>query len=154
MRPPTIIDPGRLVAGTHPCAWGAEDAAGAIRELLGHGVTLFMDLTQEGELEPYSQLVPKTARFERRPIRDFSVPSLDDLVSTLDAIDEELAGGGLVYVHCWAGCGRTGVVVGTWLVRHGLAPNAALDRIAEARGLGCPQTLDQRLLVLGWEPGR
>jgi len=154
LRPPTVIDPGRLVAGRHPCAWGAEDAAGAVSEVLGHGVTLFVDLTQEGELEPYAQLVPATARFERRPIRDFSVPSHEDLVSTLDAIDEELAGGGVVYVHCWAGCGRTGVVVGTWLVRHGLAPNAALDRIAETRGLGCPQTLDQRLLVLAWKPGR
>jgi protein-tyrosine phosphatase len=88
------------------------------------------------------------------PIRDFSVPAPDDLVAILDAIDAELAAGGIVYVHCWAGCGRTGVVVGSWLVRHGLTPHAALERIAEARGLGCPQTLEQRLLVLGWEAGR
>ena len=47
------------------------------------------------------------------PIRDFSVPAPDDLVATLDAIDAELAAGGIVYVHCWAGCGRTGVVVGS-----------------------------------------
>ena len=88
------------------------------------------------------------------PIRDFSVPTPDDLVATLDAIDAELAAGGIVYVHCWAGCGRTGVVVGCWLVRHGLEPRKALAQIAKARGLGCPQTLEQRLLVLGWEPGR
>ena len=56
-------------------------------------------------------------------------------------------------MHCWAGCGRTGVVVGSWLVRHGADPGDALQRIADARGLGCPQTLEQRSFVLDWKPG-
>jgi protein-tyrosine phosphatase len=81
------------------------------------------------------------------------VPTPDVLEAALDEIDGELAAGGLVYVHCWAGCGRTGVVVGSWLVRHGMEPNDALARIAETRGLGCPQTLEQRLLVLDRTPG-
>ena len=50
--------------------------------------------------------------------------------------------------------GKTGTVIGCWLVRQGLDPKDALARIAETRGLGCPQTLEQRLLVLGWEAGR
>jgi protein-tyrosine phosphatase len=154
VRPPTVIEPGRLIAGRHPCAWGAAEAAQEVRGLLDQGVTLFVDLTEEGELEPYAELVPGTARCVRRPIRDFSAPEPSDLVSMLDLIDVELAAGGIVYVHCWAGCGRTGVVVGAWLVRHGATPHAALDRIAETRGVGCPQTLDQRLLVLEWEAGR
>jgi protein-tyrosine phosphatase len=72
----------------------------------------------------------------------------------LDAIDAELEAGGVVYVHCWAGCGRTGVLIGCWLVRHGMAPHDALARIADARGLGCPQTVEQRLAILDWEQGR
>src|SRR5262249_10472658 len=109
--------------------------------------------THDGELEPYAGLVAPPARRLNRPIRDFSVPARDDLVATLDEIDAELAAGGIVYVHCWAGCGRTGVVVGSWLVRHGLDPNLALARSAEPGGLGCPQTLEQRMLVLGWKSG-
>ena len=93
------------------------------------------------------------ARHLRMAVRDFSVPSREQLVATLNEIDGEIRAGGLVYVHCWAGCGRTGVVVGAWLVRHGVIPNDALARIAEARGLGCPQTLEQRLLVLDRIPG-
>ena len=154
VRPPTTIEPGRLIAGRHPCAWGREDAPSEIQTLLEDGVTLFLELTQEGELEPYAELVPPPARHMRIAIRDFSVPTHEQLVFALDEIDSELAAGGLVYVHCWAGCGRTGVVVGSWLVRHGDSPHFALAKIAETRGLGCPQTLEQRLMVLGWEEGR
>jgi protein-tyrosine phosphatase len=153
MRPPTTIEPGRLIAGRHPCAWGPEEAPAAVADLVADGVTLFLDLTQDGELEPYAHLVPPPSRHVRVPIRDFSVPTPDVLEAALDEIDGELAAGGLVYVHCWAGCGRTGVVVGSWLVRHGMEPNDALARIAETRGLGCPQTLEQRLLVLDRTPG-
>jgi len=154
MRPPTVIEEGRVIAGRHPCAWGPDNARVEVEELLDAGVTLFLDLTQSGELDPYSSLVVPPARYVNRPIRDFATPSGDELVAILDAIDVELDAGGLVYVHCWAGCGRTGVVVGSWLVRHGADPNDALRRIAETRGLGCPQTLEQRLVVLAWEAGR
>ena len=148
-----MIKENRLVAGRHPCALGAEEARDAVGDLLERGVTLFVDLTQEGELERYDHLVPASARYVRCPIRDFSVPARDDLVTTLDVIDSELGAGGLVYVHCWAGCGRTGVVVGSWLVRHGLDPREALERVAKERGAGCPQTLEQRLVVLDWQTG-
>jgi protein-tyrosine phosphatase len=154
MRPPTVIVPDRLIAGRHPCAWGPEDAAAEVGVLLQQGVTLFLDLTQDGELEPYTRHLPPRVRHVRMAIRDFSVPTPESLVSTLDEIDSELAAGGLVYVHCWAGCGRTGVVVGCWLVRHGTAAAAALARIAETRGLGCPQTLEQRLMILDWQSDR
>jgi protein-tyrosine phosphatase len=151
VRPPTVIEPGRVIAGRHPCAWGAENAPDEVEELLAAGVTLFLDLTHEGELEPYASLVTPPARYLNLPIRDFSVPTTDALVATLDEIDAELRVGGLVYVHCWAGCGRTGIVVGSWLVRHGVDSKEALRRIGEARGLGCPQTLEQRFLVLDWK---
>ena len=153
VRPPTVIETDRLIAGRHPCAWGPENASAEVRELAAAGVSLFLDLTQDGELEPYAHLVQPPARHLRMAIRDFSVPTREQLVATLDEIDGELRAGGLVYVHCWAGCGRTGVVVGSWLVRHGVTPADALARIAEARGLGCPQALEQRLFVLSWQPG-
>ena len=153
MRPPTVIEQGRLIAGRHPSAWGPENAWIEVRDLVGAGVTLFLDLTQEGELEPYASLVQAPRRYVNRSIRDFSIPTRKELVAILDEIDAELAGGGIVYVHCWAGCGRTGVVVGSWLVRHGVDPREALRRIAKARGPGCPQTLEQSTFVLDWQRG-
>lgn len=148
------MEKGRLIAGRHPCALGPENAPDEVRDLVAQGVTLFVDLTHEGELEPYDHLLPAEVRHLRVPIRDFSIPDGDQLATILDVVDSELGAGGLVYVHCWAGCGRTGVVVGSWLVRHGLDPRQALARVADARGAGCPQTLEQRLVVLRWEAGR
>jgi len=151
VRPPTVIEQGRLIAGRHPSALGPEAAWIEVRKLVDAGVTLFVDLTHDGELEPYASLVQEPSRYVNRSIRDFSIPAREALVAILDEIDAELAAGGVVYVHCWAGCGRTGVVVGCWLVRHGVDPREALGRVAEARGLGCPQTLEQRTFVLDWQ---
>ena len=57
----------------------------------------------------------------RRPIDDLGIPTHEDLVTTLDEIDRLLEDGRTVYVHCWGGVGRTGLVVGAWLIRHGAA---------------------------------
>jgi protein-tyrosine phosphatase len=152
MRPPTWIEPGRLIVGRHPCARAPEDAPAAVRGLLEEGVTLFVDLTQEGELEQYEELVRPPARWLRFPVRDFAVPDDSTLVQVLDTIDGEIAAGGIPYVHCWAGCGRTGVVLGCWLVRHGTPPREALERVAQERGPGCPQTVEQQLAILDWHP--
>src|SRR6185436_3374461 len=100
------VEPGRLLAGRYPDDTQALQAA---------GVTLFVDLTEDGELPPYDVKPP--ARHVRAPIADFSTPSTEGMRATLDLIDSEP--GGVVFVHCRGGCGRTGTVVACWLVRHG-----------------------------------
>jgi protein tyrosine/serine phosphatase len=49
----------------------------------------------------------------------------------LDCIDQALAGEHKLYLHCWAGIGRTGTTVGCYLVRHGLSGEQALGKLAE-----------------------
>jgi atypical dual specificity phosphatase len=154
MRPSTWIAPGRLAAGRHPCADGSEHAAPAVEALVTEGVTLFVDLTEEGELASYEDLVRPPTRRLGFPVADFTVPDPSTLTHVLDAIDDEIGAGGVPFVHCWAGCGRTGVVVGCWLVRHGAAPEEALARVERERGPGCPQTREQRLAILAWKRGR
>jgi protein-tyrosine phosphatase len=120
-------------------------------------VTLFVDLTEEGELAPYAGRLGG-AHHVRFPILDMWVTSEEQLARTLDAIDEELAAGGIAYVHCWGGCGRTGTVVAAWWVRHGTDPAEALVRYQElCRAYStrhCPETREQVAMVMGWRRGQ
>ncbi len=138
-----------------------------LMDLLEAGIDHFIDLTEAKEpLEPYDQIVKEEARllgkevqWERHPIVDVSIPeSPEQMTGILDTIDAALDSGDTVYLHCWGGVGRTGTVVGCWLVRHGLTGDDALAQVAEwwsgmakARwGRSSPETSQQREYVLGW----
>ena len=158
---------GRFAAGEYPGATYREEAAGRLRTLLRAGIDHFIDLTQRHEpLEPYAQVAAQEAGrldmkivHERHPIVDMSVPRRPKATAAiLDAIDKALDDGKTVYVHCWGGIGRTGTVVGCWLVRHGMTGDEALAQIAEWwRGMEkarihprSPQTREQHAYVRNW----
>ena len=161
------VVPGRFAAGEHPGAWDRGEAAARLRTLLQAGIDCFIDLTQRHEgLEPYAETAAQEASrlgtefvHERHAIVDMSVPdSPQQTAVVLDAIDEALEDGKNVYVHCWGGIGRTGTVVGCWLVRHGMTGDEALAAIAERwqgmekryRHPRSPQTPQQRAYVRNW----
>jgi protein-tyrosine phosphatase len=146
------VEPGRLLAGPYPHR--SEELA-RLRSL---GVTLVVDLTEPGEYGslPYDALLGDGMRTVRRPLRDFTAPRRDEMRETLDLIDAELAAGGVVYLHCYGGIGRTGTVVGCYLVRHGTPPEDALEAIGRLRGgtetadWPSPESEEQRRLVETW----
>lgn len=150
------IEAGRLLAGKYAGSLSRADAGEKIARLVAAGVTEFVDLTEQAELEPYSHLIDGVARHLRFPIPDVSCTTAEHMERILNAIDDELARGGVVYIHCWGGCGRTGTVVGCWLVRHGVSPEVALARFASASFAtckrACPETSRQQAIVLGWKP--
>lgn len=152
------IVPGRFLAGEYPRNVDERSSPEKIDALLHAGVTTFIDLTEENELHPYSGLMGTAAFHRRFPIRDRSVPkSLEATVAILDTIDRSIADGGRVYVHCWGGVGRTGVIVGCWLARHGFPGEQALVRLRElwrqcpkSRYRQSPETREQEQYVLHW----
>ena len=95
-------------------------------------------------------------------ISDMGVCSPAHMRALLDRIDEHLEAARGVNVHCWGGIGRTGTVIGCWLVRHGRTGGEALakaaelfasmgsERVARHRHTGSPQTEPQRAMVRNW----
>ena len=168
----------RFAAGAYPGKKGRrelERVPEVVEQLLDAGLDRFVNLTQDypggtdGHLTHYDPDVEPHAEVDRYAIRDVYIPTDELMVEILDAIDDDLAGGHNVYVHCWGGVGRTGTVVGCWLIRHGYATaDDVLEMISDLRigdagrgpnaGRGetreSPETLDQVDFVVGWEQGR
>jgi hypothetical protein len=152
------VVPGRLLAGEYPGARDDAQARRQLRRLRWSGVTEFVDLTEADEygLRPYAPLLEGSARHRRFPIPDRDVPADGEMRAILDAIDAALDAGRTVYVHCFGGIGRTGTVMGCWLVRHGKTGADALRQIARWReGTSdswwpSPETDGQRAFVLAW----
>lgn len=135
-----------------------------IRSLIEAGTTLFLDLTEDGDLPPYEDLLQEEAQrlgasveYLRVPVQDQATASAEQMVEALDAIDRVVDSGGTAYVHCMRGIGRTGMVVGCYLARHGMTGQEALDEIRVLRkGIlnswaGSPETEAQKRMVLEWE---
>jgi hypothetical protein len=138
-----------------------------MRSLLDAGVTCFLDLTTRHDpLEPYESLVEQLAGAGAMrihfPVPDMSIPGSNEQTrAILDTIDRVRADGGTVYVHCWGGVGRTGTIVGCWLVRHGMSGEEALARVSElwetrpdSGWSRSPQTDDQHSYVREWSEGK
>ena len=153
------VEQGRLLAGEYPGVPDEEEARHRIAGLEELGVTLFLDLTEPSESDPYEAFLADGVRAIRKPIPDYTAPSREELRAILDLIDAELAAGSVIYLHCLGGVGRTGTVVGCHLVRHGTQPERALEALARLRertrsaDSPSPENDEQRALIESWPLG-
>lgn len=168
------VVPGKLLAGCYPGDRDVDEAERKLKGLIDAGVRHVVNLMEAHEVDhksrafaPYEEKLAQLAREMGReieciriPIRDGSVPTRETMRSILDAIDGHIAQGLPVFVHCWGGKGRTGTVVGCYLVRHGLAiEKEALARIQELRrhdptsSQASPENATQCDMVKSWKVG-
>jgi Swiss Army Knife protein, DSP-PTPase phosphatase domain len=151
-----------VIAGPYPGAADEREARRRIRRVTAQGCDFFLDLTEEGELEPYAHLLPGRVRHLRVALGRNEVPRPERMREVLDALNRASARDGYgVYVHDADGTGRVGTVVGCWLadmqvVSAGLDVLDFLDRLrSEIPGRRpSPATAEQRAFVRGWTRGQ
>src|SRR3954467_10040272 len=121
--------PNQLLADEYPGEVESELTQRRLRALIAAGVRTFVDLTDEDEVNEDAKVIPTYRSILRRvseaesvqttyvniPIEDRGVPSPWTLRCILDVIDRSISDENAVFVHCWAGRGRTGTVVGCYL---------------------------------------
>jgi ADP-ribosyl-[dinitrogen reductase] hydrolase len=123
--------PGLLLAGEHPSGLTPDATRQRVTRLLDAGIESFLDLTHPTEIEPYDKALPFHIEYLRKPIRDHSLPEKrEHMMEILDCLHDALRSGRRTYVHCRAGIGRTGMVIGCLLVERGLSGEDALDELA------------------------
>jgi len=146
--------PGQLLAGEYPAVH--------LTAMRATGITDFIDLTTVDEgLPAYSERLATGQQWQRFGIADYSVPSTARMGQILDAIGRAITRGGLLYLHCHGGVGRTGTVAGCLLVAHGFSAQQALELIARkwqvvaksARLPNSPETDEQREFIRRWPSG-
>ena len=138
-----------------------------IGDLLDNGIRTFVDLTEDGERPYYRSVLHREkrkrsldCRYFRFPIKDKNVPSKEQMTELAELVRTEVELGYPVYIHCFRGLGRTGVVVGCLVRQFGIYDGNPIDFITESRiGMagdfrGSPETNDQISFVINWGDNR
>ncbi|WP_291260420.1 ADP-ribosylglycohydrolase family protein [Gemmatimonas sp.] len=168
-----VVPHSLLVAGEYPGSrpgTPVDQAEARVERFLQAGIRAFIDLTDPADaLEPYEPTLRRVAdrlgveaHYRRLTIRDMDVCDRLYMSDLIDEIDAFLAQGTPTYVHCWGGVGRTGMVMGCWMVRDGATGEVALEQVAALFATmsaakrrrhaptGSPQTDAQRAMVRTW----
>jgi atypical dual specificity phosphatase len=107
------------------------DSEEALAELANRGIGLVINL-HERPHDP--ALLARYGITELHlPVPDFTAPASEQLEQGVTAIEQALAQGKRVAVHCGAGLGRTGTLLAAYLVHQGLSPEQAIARVRAAR---------------------
>lgn len=128
---------------------GGAPTTDGYRNLAGAGVTTIVDLRAEEGIEDDARTVRQLGmNLVRIPMRDGQVPTTEEVDAFLAATE---SANGRIFVHCGAGVGRTGAMVGAYQVDVGEL--SGRDALRRNLAVG-PPSLEQIAYVARMDHGR
>jgi hypothetical protein len=94
------------------------------------------------------------------PIEPYTAPTVEQMASILDAVDQGIAEGKKILLHDLRGNERAGLVLACYLIRHGQLPREALRWLNRElqntliKGYRIPGTEGQHRFALAWKVGQ
>lgn len=159
------VIPNQLIVGEIPIANNDIETKAKLDSLINLNVSAVINLMEADEKDHsgnlffnyQSHLIEHGVITHQFPIKDMDIPSPIQMMRILKQIDVYVKQRKVVYLHCWGGLGRTGTVVGCYLLSKGLADvYNVLDAISILKsqsGLAdkeSPQTSGQKEFILDW----
>jgi protein-tyrosine phosphatase len=146
---------GRL--GIMPRPRGGEWLPDEVQGWRNAGVGMVVSLLEQGEIDELDLKAEAALcreaniEFMQFPIRDRGVPSSIESAERISRdIARRVSNGESAAVHCRAGIGRSGTIAACILVCLGCDPALAFAEISRARGIGVPDTAEQRAWVVSF----
>lgn len=129
---------GRGAVGISPMPGASGDYTPDLETLIAWRPDLVLSMTEPGELRgPLpGDLARAGVAWLAFPVADMNAPTAQpaqNWAAVSTRAHGVLAAGGRLLVHCFGGCGRSGMAVLRLMVETGEAPDAALARLRRAR---------------------
>lgn len=141
--------PGRIAVSARPRGgdW-LPDEVSSWKSAGVSTVVSLLELKEEQDLDledEAAEVWHQGLEFVSYPIPDRQVPTSEaGLAKTLEKLERSLSSGKNILIHCRQGVGRSGLVVACLLVKKGISPGAAVEKVSAARGITIPETDEQR----------
>lgn len=146
---PVTVDQGQIALSPLPGRFGPlRDDVGVIADW---APALVLTLVEQAELDHNGvadlgdHLQQRGIAWRHVSVPDYQTPDADSDLLIDDAVQEAaliLSQGGRVLVHCFGGCGRSGMVALRIMIAVGEAPDPAFNRLRLARPCAV-ETADQ-----------
>lgn len=146
----------RIYAGEYPATANEKLGRRDIDRFIRFGITHFIDLTESGELLPYTQWLHKEQTHIRFAIKDCGVPTTEktaQLIKTITTILKEKEN--RIYIHCRGGIGRTGTIVACYYATFLKEYHPVIDLLTrqyshcpKSAYRSTPETLEQKRFIM------
>lgn len=110
---------------------GGQPKGAGIRTLADYGVTAVINMRSEYDYAEKADF--HGLDYLRLPTDDNGAPTIEDIKTGVEFIEQELNRGGRVYIHCWEGIGRSATMAAAYFVSQGDSPDEAWARIRSIR---------------------